>query len=323
MQFPRKSLTNLDLYPFVTVACNSDGFVIYKNELTRKLYRNVHVGAKLAAYTNVDTSSSHIETTDFYGEKSTVFVCPLEDEDGLYSVITVFSVGLFGTDLYQSSVSEFKSAVSALLKAEHDDAVLEKRSLLRDVVKKHELAKRCNAFTSSYLENANLFSRDTVNITDFIKRTVCIINNRLELEVKLDTCDLTTCTPYVKITKNTVLVLLNLINFTILNSDKDVRITISNTENTVCIFFEYHSKHVFESIFANNRALYYTFLLLSGVSTAEGNGIRISFINQDGRSLVDTRLPLINSNDPTFKSSDDIDKMIEEYISLSNAYFTD
>jgi len=323
MQFPRKKLTNLDLCPFAAVACDSNGFVIYKNELTRKLYKNVHVGARLSTYTSVDTAHNHIEINDFYGERCTLFIYNLEDAEGAYTVITVFSVGFCNTDLYRNSVTELENAVTSLLNQDTSDGISEKRSFLRAVAKKHELARKCGAFASSYLENIDLFSYDVVNATDFIARIVNIINNRLGLDVKLEMCDLTDCIPYVKITKATVLVLLNFINFAILNSDRNVTVTVSTSSKEVNVSFEYHSKHIFENIFTSDAVAYYTFMLLTGIDTAEQNNTRISLTNQDGRSSVDTYFPLEISKDMTFKSSDILDKMIEEYIKLSQSYFKD
>ena len=323
MQFSRENLTNFDLYPFTTIACDSDGFVIYKNELTRKLYRNIHVGAKLSTYTNAALSPSRIEVADFYGERCTMFICSLEDNNGIYTIITIFSIGSCGSDLYKNSITELETAVTSLLSSNESGDVLKKRSLLRDIVKKHELAKRCGAFASSYLENTNLFSFDFANVTDFISRIVTIINDRLEIDVTIDICDLTKCTPYIKITKGTVLVMLNFLNFAILNSDKNVTITLSNTGNEVNISFEYHSKHIFENIFTDNNALCNTFMLLTGINVAEQNNGHVSITNKNGRSSVDAYFPLIIPKDMTFKSTDNLNEMIEEYIKLSHIFFKD
>ena len=321
MQISRKNLTNLDLYPFASVACDSNGLVIYKNELTRKLYKSIHIGAKISTYTDASLDSSHIESTSFYGENGTVFVCNLEDEDGTYTVLTIFSVGFCCSELYQNEVSELISAVTALLSQEDSNTSNGKRSLLREIIKKQVLAKKCGAFASSYIENQNLYTYNTASATDLISRIIYIINNRLGLDVKLELCDLCEQTPYIKINKSTILVLLNFTNFAILNTNKNVRVAISNTDTRVNVSFEFCSKNIFENIFSNNITAYYTFMLLTGIDTAERNSIRISFSNNDNHSSVTADFPLIVQRDITFKSNNYLDEMIEEYIKFSNQFF--
>lgn len=323
MQFPRKNLANFDLYPFVTVACDSKGFVIYKNELTRKLYQNIHIGARLSSYTDIALIPSRIESAKFYGNSCTLFICNLEDDDGDYTVITIFSIGFCSMALYQDSVAELKSAVTNLLKHKDAEASLEKRSFLRDVARKQELAKKCGLFISSYLENQSLFSYDVVNVANFISRVVNVINNRLGFDIKLELCDLSETTPHIKISKATALILLNLINFTILNSNRDIKVSVSTDIKTVNVSFEYFSKHIFQNIFPNDEVAYYTFMLLTGIDLAEKNNIRISFANQNDVHRVKTEFPLIIQKGLKFNSYNSIDEMIEEYIELSIALFKD
>ena len=318
MYFPRENLINFDLYPFVTIACDSNGFIIYKNELTKKLYGNVHVGARLSAYTNISISPSRIVNADFYGDKCTMFLCNFSE----YTVITIFSIGCCRSDVYAQSCEEFKKAVEKLLEKEYNDNAKEKRSLLRDVVRKYETAKKCGAFASAFLENQNLFSYDIVTVSEFISSVINIINNRLDVNVKMNLRDDSNDTPYIRIKKATLLTLLNFISFAILNSENNVNVTISTENDSVNISFDYNSKHIFENIFKGEGVRPYIFTLLTGIDNAESNGIKYSFTHQNHQTAFNLTLPLIVSRELIFNSENSIEKIIEEYLELSKRIFT-
>lgn len=318
MKFPREKLANFDLYPFVTIACDKNGFIIYKNELTKKLYNNVHVGAKLSSYTDVSMSPSRIINADFYGDKGTMFLCNFDE----YTVITIFSIGCCRSDIYAQSCEEYKNAVEKLLEKEYNDNTKEKRSLLRAVVRKYETAKKCGLFASSFLENQNLFSYDIVTASNFISSVIKIINNRLDINVNLNLCDNSKETPYIEIRKPILLTLLNFMSFAILNSENNVNVTLSTDSDEVKISFEYCSKHVFENIFNKESVRPYIFTLLTGIDTAEKNRINHCFTYQSNQTTLTVTLPLIIPEEMIFNSCDNIEKMIDEYIELSHVIFT-
>jgi hypothetical protein len=64
-------------------------------------------------------------------------------------------------------------------------------------------------------------------------------------------------------------------------------------------------------------------MLLTGINVAEQNNGHVSITNKNGRSSVDAYFPLIIPKDMTFKSTDNLNEMIEEYIKLSHIFFKD
>ena len=61
----KQNLKNFDLYPFATIATDSTNSIVYKNQMTKTMYPSIHIGAKLSAYINIDSSFVGIVRSEF------------------------------------------------------------------------------------------------------------------------------------------------------------------------------------------------------------------------------------------------------------------
>jgi len=317
----KKQIKNFDLYPFVTLATDSNGCIIYKNVITKSIYPNIRVGARLSSYTPISGLDTGIVRTELYGEEATLLIQRCLDSE-ISHIIAVFSPSCASFIKSEDFSDKYSSVLTGL--AENDektDFYKQKHAFVRKINKSLDTVKACARFTRLYYDNCQYEKSECISLSSFFESLLTIFKKRLDTGIDFS---LDSSLPDVSITvdKRSVMLLLNIICFSAaVTDDKRVLISFDGQDGTSSVKIKIKSSQNIGSIYDAENELPYIFSLLVGMSLAEASGFEYSFSNSE--KLIEMRMTIPSSKpcEASLSSIGATEYYINEYIKLFEDIF--
>lgn len=245
----------LENYPSPVIAIDTSGFVLAKNYLSSLTFKNIHVGAKIAKYTDIDFTECSMSRNTFYGNEYSYFVCK-DSIDNIECYLMFISISDYGVDylpfnpveLYRQKVAELSS------ESESSDIKNKKRQYIRSL---HNNLLRVNYFENFkalFTPKAHIARSDeTISLYSVFCALEKICCNYIsEADIKFHEND-TYAFDSVK-TSNIVMssILLNSLCFCIMNSSGAIDVTLTNDINYAKILMEFDSSFDFFGLYKSD-----------------------------------------------------------------------
>lgn len=317
-----KFAESLENFTSPVIAVDSEMFVAAKNYLASMTFPNIHVGAKIEKYTDIDLSKEVLFKGTFYGKTYTYFTCFTEIEGKQYTLIFI-SLSTFKEDLLPfDPISLYKEKV-AMLPTDNNELKNKKRQYIRSV---HN-----NLIKASYFENfVGLFnsnkSSDKSEMTELKKACFAlgiITNNYLEnikINLKIDSVmpSLIANVGEVDLTA----LLINSLFFAVLNSNDDIQIELCYDNKYANIAIEFQSNFDFFELYNNkevdNESINSAFSLSIAMELAKRNniGYKISRNKENNKVhyTISHYIPVELQSSLTLSSKDTLGHIMEKLI---------
>ncbi len=317
----KEILKKFDLYPFATLATDASGSIVYKNLITKSIYPNIHIGAKLSVYTDIDNGTAGVVRSVFYGEEISLLIHKF-DTDGIQNIIAVFSPACAHLVFTDDAHEGYEAVIKNLMEKEDGhDGYKQKHALIRHVSKSLDLARACGRFARLYLDNCDFNKCECVSVASFFKSLSNIMERRLTLDIKLN-IDSYDSGINISIDKQSSMVLLNLVCFSVSVSD-DRELNVSFEENGGYIRISIKSKCTYDmsKIFDAENELPYIFTLLVGMNLAICSEYDYSFSHNGKETMLKITVPRTKASEIAFSSIGVSERFINEYFSLLTSIF--
>lgn len=316
MQISRKHLSKFDFQPFITIAADSDGFVIYKNHMAEKLCPKIRAGAGLHRYTDISLDSS-ISVCDFYGESSIALSHRLTDEDGQYHLIIVFSEGCCKYFLKEGAAEEYQQLINTFLADSSKSSDSSLKLFARNAINNYNLMKCWGNFNSLFVKNSKEHSKQSATPYAFFSEISSIAQKRLGIELTILTqhSDIDDC--FVNLDHHTIALIMNFLSFIIgIAKSKCIKTESVREGEDVKITFDFEPTPEFYKIFLDGTDSAFIFALMTGVFLASERGTRYALSNNDGRAVISLYLPYEKPCEYSFSQSSEFISSINDFISF-------
>ena len=245
----------LQNHPSPVIAIDKNGFVVAKNYLAGLTFENLHVGAKISKYTDVDFTKCIMSRCVFYGNEYTYYVCN-DAIDDIECYLMFISLAEYGIDFLPfDPVALYKEKVNKVTPEEVTSIVInKKRRYIRSI---HNNLLRVNYFDNFkalFTSRAYIApSEEIISLSSVCATLEKICDNYLsEADVTINKND-TSVFDSVKISSIIISsVLLNSLCFCIMNSCDSISVSLGTNINEAEILMEFDSRYDFFSLYKSD-----------------------------------------------------------------------
>lgn len=233
----------IENYPSPVIAIDNENFVCAKNYLSSMSFPNVHVGAKVSNYTDINIAGETLSKGLFYGKEVTYFICNgiVENEPCKLLFISLCSFGktllpFNPVELYKNNLTKDGSNYS-------DKDKNKQRKYIRSIHKNLLKVNYFDNFRALFEGNARpIDENDKTDISSFSIALQQVLKNHLEeinFTFKNDFSPERLIATISKI--DLASLLLNSLSFCIINSSDDIEITFNNNDDFAQIKMNFYS----------------------------------------------------------------------------------
>lgn len=318
-----KFISSIENYPSPVIAIDENKFVAAKNYLASLTFPNVHVGAKISNYTDIEFEYEMLSKGTFYGKEYLYFSSFTVIEGQKYTLIFLSLMTLSKDLLGFDPISSYQSIISQTSDSQ-DNLKNKKRQYVRSV---HNKLIRANYFENfrGLFESERKFEGDeTVELKRVCTALDIITKNYLEnLNINVLT-DHTMPNMIAKVSEIHISsLLINSLLFAVINSTKDINIELRSINNNAEILIEFDSQHDFFELYGidiNNRTdiLNSAFSLCVVSKICERCNIGFAIKREKVKNLIHFSMshvmPIKVNNKTSFSSRDTVAPILEKYL---------
>ena len=318
---------SVENYPSPIIAANDEGFIIAKNYLASMTFPNIHIGARLSNYTDINPFIEKLSSGIFYGKNHTYYASH-SNINGEKAYLIVISIASFGEDLFPFNPIEiYRNKVKGLTLDENnfDELKNEKRKYVRNV---HNNLIRANYFDTFKGLFETKYSKSVNDSTELLK--VCSALEYIIQEL-LDTIDISFDINFIdtnlkaNISENYIIsLLLNSLFFSVINSSGAIKIALNHIDDVAEINFNFISDFDFSALYnvgefdEATENLNSALSLCIALELAKRSNIEYSIEKTaiDGKTeyTIKHKINITENNSIEFASGDTITPLLKKYL---------
>jgi len=318
-----KFLSSIENYPSPVIAIDDNMFVAAKNYLASLTFPNLHVGAKITKYTDIDFENEVLAKGAFYGKEYLYFL-RFSEIDGQKYTLLFLSVMTFSRDVLGFDPITSYQNVGENTTDTHDSLKNKKRQYVRNV---HNKLVKANYFENfkGLFESKRMFDcQETVELKRVCTSLDIITRNYLEnldINVVIDYTmpNLVATISELHITS----LLVNSLLFAVINSKNKIDITLNNFGDSAQIVMEFTSDFDFFELYdidpkVRTDVLNSAFSLCVALEICDRCNIDFSIKREKKNNVVNYTIthsmPINKNHKASFASKDTITPLLEKYL---------